>query len=153
MTIRQGTTADHNALLLVWLASVRATHTFLTESDIQSLTPVVRDEALPALEIWVLCADDQPVGFAGLAGNNLEALFIHPDHTGKGGGKLLVEHARRLKGPLVVDVNEQNPSALAFYESQGFRVIGRSERDSGGRPFPILHMAEPSASESPSPGS
>ena len=38
-------------------------------------------------------------------------------------------------------------------ESQGFRVIGRSERDSGGRPFPILHMAEPSAGESPSPGS
>lgn len=141
--IRAGTPADSVALLDIWLRSVRATHTFLTEADIQGLYPLVRDRALPALELWVLCtADGELAGFAGLSGNDLSALFIAPEHTGHGGGRLLVEHARRLNGPLTVDVNEQNPEALRFYESCGFRVVGRSPVDSGGRPFPLLHMAE-----------
>jgi putative acetyltransferase len=142
-TIRAGTPADFALLLDIWLRSVRATHTFLTEADIQGLYPLVRDQALPSLELWVLCGSEgAPAGFAGLSGNDLSALFIAPEQTGHGGGRLLVEHARRLKGPLTVDVNEQNPEALRFYQSCGFRVIGRSPVDSGGRPFPLLHMAD-----------
>ena len=49
-----------------------------------------------------------------------------------------------LKGPLVVDVNEQNPQALQFYLAEGFQVVGRSELDGGGRPFPLLHLREAS---------
>ena len=142
LTIRPALADDYPRLLEVWLASVRATHTFLAASDIQELLPLVRDRALPALELWVLAAGDQAVGFAGLDGNRLEALFLHPDHLGRGGGRLLVEHARRLKGPLLVDVNEQNPEAVRFYEALGFEVCGRSPTDGGGRPFPLLHMRE-----------
>jgi putative acetyltransferase len=53
---------------------------------------------------------------------------------------MLVEHARLIKGPLTVDVNEQNPLALQFYERMGFKVVGRSELDGGGKPFPLLHL-------------
>ena len=53
-----------------------------------------------------------------------------------------MEHARSLKGPLLLDVNEQNPQARVFYESLGFVVDGRSSVDSTGRPFPLLHMRE-----------
>ncbi|MBX9584816.1 MAG: acetyltransferase [Gemmataceae bacterium] len=143
MTIREARPDDHPALLDIWLRSVRATHTFLTEADIQSLYPLVRDAALPALELWVLTADGGgPVGFLGLSGAKLEALFIDPGHTGRGGGRALVEHARRLEGPLTTDVNEQNPEALRFYGAMGFRVVGRSDTDDAGRPFPLLHLAE-----------
>lgn len=142
MKIRAAESNDLERLLEIWLASVCTTHAFLTEEDVQTLLPLVRDQALPALELWVLTAEDAPIGFAGLAGSKLEALFLHPDHFGKGGGRILVEHARRLKGPLLVDVNEQNPGALRFYEAMGFEVFGRSETDGGGRPFPILHMKE-----------
>ncbi len=55
---------------------------------------------------------------------------------------MLVNHARQLKGSLVVDVNEQNPDAVKFYKSVGFEIVGRSETDAGGRPYPILHMRE-----------
>jgi putative acetyltransferase len=41
-----------------------------------------------------------------------------------------------------VDVNEQNEAARRFYEACGFEVAGRSETDSAGRPFPLLHMRE-----------
>jgi putative acetyltransferase len=143
MTIREATPADRDALLDIWLRSVRATHTFLTEDDIQSLLPLVRDAALPGLELWVLCGGvGTPVGFLGLDGAKVEALFLAPEWFRRGGGRRLLDHARRLKGALSVDVNEQNPGAVRFYEACGFTVVGRSEVDSAGRPFPLLHLRE-----------
>jgi hypothetical protein len=41
---------------------------------------------------------------------------------------------------VLVDVNEQNEQALGFYLRMGFEVEGRSELDSTGKPFPLLHM-------------
>ncbi|MCH7342573.1 GNAT family N-acetyltransferase [Pelomonas sp. CA6] len=144
MTLRPADLSDHPALLALWLQSVRATHHFLSESDIEDLIPVVRDQALTQLEVWVLCGDArEPVGFMGLDDNKLEALFIAPSHFGRGGGKRLLAHARALKGPLTVDVNEQNPGATAFYLAQGFKPFGRSATDAAGRPFPLLHLCEP----------
>jgi putative acetyltransferase len=70
------------------------------------------------------------------------ALFIDPDSFRKGAGRRLLDHARTLKGHLTLDVNEQNPQAVRFYEACGFQVVGRSPVDDQGRPFPLLHMAE-----------
>jgi putative acetyltransferase len=78
----------------------------------------------------------------GLDGNQLAALFIAPTSFRRGGGKAMLEHARKLKGALQVDVNEQNPRAVAFYLSNGFVVNGRSPTDSLGLPFPLLHLTE-----------
>jgi putative acetyltransferase len=143
MKIRLSTADDFGTLLDVWLRSVRATHVFLTDADIQSLLPVVRDQALPNLELWVLCNDNGvPIGFVGVSEGTIDALFIAPEHRRRGGGRLLVEHARKLKGILRVDVNEQNPQAVLFYMTQGFRVIGRSPVDDAGRTFPILYMQQ-----------
>jgi putative acetyltransferase len=143
MTIREALHADHDALVDIWLRSVRASHAFLTEDDIQSLLPLVRDAALDELELWTLCEDGgAPIGFLGLSGASVEALFIAPEWMRRGGGRMLLDHARRLKGALVVDVNEQNPEALRFYEACGFEVVGRSEVDRDGRPFPLLHLRD-----------
>jgi putative acetyltransferase len=148
MTIRPAGPTDRDTLLDIWLRSVRATHTFLTEDDIQSLLPLVRDAALPELELWVLCSEGgTPAGFLGLSGSKVEALFIAPESSRRGGGRMLLDHARQLKGALTVDVNEQNPEALRFYAACGFAVIGRSAMDTAGRPFPLLHLRElPAAS-------
>lgn len=125
---------------------MRATHGFLTEQDIQALIPIVRDQALPSLEVWVAAdAADQPIGFMGLDGHKLEALFIAPHHFRQGVGQRLLAHARRLKGPLRVDVNEQNPQAVAFYLANGFEPAGRSATDGQGQPFPLLHLRERAA--------
>ena len=79
MTIREALPTDHATLLDIWLRSVRATHTFLTEDDIQTLYPIVRDMALPALELWVWCEGEVLAGFMGLSGAKVEALFIAPE--------------------------------------------------------------------------
>ena len=145
MTIREALPEDRDTLVRIWLRSVRATHSFLSEDDIQSLLPLVRDELGPdsELELWVLEGEEGAViGFTGLSGTEVAALFLDPDHLRRGGGRMLIEHARRLKGALTVDVNEQNPEAVRFYEAVGFEKVGRSPSDDAGRPFPILHMRQ-----------
>lgn len=130
-------------MIEVWLRAVRATHHFLTESDIQNLHALVRQGALMGLEIWVLCEEEEaPIGFMGLSDSKVEALFLSPEHHRRGGGRMLLQHARNLKGPLTVDVNEQNPAAIRFYQACGFVVESRSELDTSGLPFPILHMRQ-----------
>jgi len=140
MLIRMARSDDREALVDIWLRSVRETHRFLNEADIQSLLPAVRDVALVELEVWVLTADDKPIGFLGMSGEKMEALFLAPEFLRRGGGRLLVEHAQSRHPTLLVDVNEQNREARRFYEALGFVVEGRSELDGQGRPFPLLHM-------------
>ena len=142
MEIRRATPDDRNVLFDLWLRSVRATHTFVSEADIQSFMPLVRDYlASTKTEFWALCdADGAVMGFAGMAGPRLESLFLAPEFHRRGGGRRLVEHMRALRGELTVDVNEQNTPAIAFYRACGFVVEGRSELDETGRPYPLLHM-------------
>lgn len=144
MIIRQATNADHPQLLNIWLRSVRATHHFLQESDIEALLPQLRDIYLPAVELWVTVdAEDCPLGFIGLNENHVEMLFIEPDLRGKGIGRALLDHARSLRSQMSVDVNEQNPEAVGFYLNYGFVQTGRSPLDGEGRPFPLLHLSLP----------
>ena len=69
----------------------------------------------------------------------LEMLFVRAEMRGQGVGSALVRRALD-EGVTRVDVNEQNPLALGFYQRMGFAVTGRSALDGQGRPFPLLHM-------------
>jgi putative acetyltransferase len=144
MTIRRALPIDRDVLVDIWLRSVRATHSFLSEEDIQSFLPLVRDYLENAeAELWVLCEDSQALGFMGMSGNKMESLFLAPECQRRGWGRQAVRHAQALRGELTVDVNEQNPAACRFYQACGFVVEGRSEVDGNGRPFPLLHMRLP----------
>ena len=131
--------ADTASLLAVWESSVRATHDFLAEADIVALRPQVR-EGLGAVSLWIARGPDGEIaGFAGLHGDMLEMLFVRAEMRGQGVGRALVRRALD-EGVTRVDVNEQNPLALGFYQRMGFAVTGRSALDGQGRPFPLLHM-------------
>ncbi len=135
-------------LLEIWETSVRATHSFLSESDIQSLKPLVL-EKLFCLEHLVGVRDltGRVVGFLGVDGANIEALFVDPSWHRMGVGRRLADHAESELGATAVDVNEQNGQAVAFYLHLGFRIEGRSEVDSMGKPFPLLHLRRCSESK------
>ena len=142
MEIRRAIPTDHEVLLEVWLRSVRAPHSFVSEQDIRSMIPQVRDYlASSEPEFWVLSDDSGAVmGFLGMSGSKMESLFLAPEFQRRGAGRRLVLHAQALHGELTVDVNEQNVAARRFYEACGFIVEGRSELDDQGRPYPLLHM-------------
>ncbi len=125
----------------VWEASVRATHDFLREEDIEKMKPLVRDEYLHLVTLFgIRDADGRILGFIGVADNKIEMLFVHPDARGKGIGKQLLRYAVGQLGADEVDVNEQNGQAVGFYRHAGFQVTGCSERDGQGQPFPLLHL-------------
>lgn len=142
MNIRKVMAGDREMLLDIWLRSVRATHAFVSAPDIESMIPQVRGylAAIDA-DIWVACDESgAPLGFLGMSGSNIDALFLAPESFRRGFGGALVRHARSLHDELTVDVNEQNHSARRFYEASGFVVERRSELDGEGRPYPLLHL-------------
>ncbi len=132
---------DVPRMVEVWEASVRATHLFLTEADIQFFKPLVHN-ALVQVQTLVCVRDveGQVVGFIGVDGVEVAMLFIHPDWRGQGIGRRLMEYAINTRGATAVDVNEQNEQAVGFYRRMGFEVVGRSPLDNEGRPFPILYL-------------
>ena len=152
---------DHAALAEIWRRSVLATHHFLPPGEVDRLYEAVRRVYLPCVaDVRAAFLPEEagpggmrPVGFMGCNGfeadprradapPRVEMLFVEPEYFGTGVGAALLAHARaRAAGRgLALDVNEQNPGALAFYERQGFVRVGRSARDGEGRPYPLLHM-------------
>ena len=132
---------DFPRMVEVWEASVRATHHFLSEADIQLFKPLVGDAFQHVAElVCVREVGGEVVGFLGVADGKIEMLFIHPAWRGAGLGRSLVSHAVAALGATTVDVNEQNEQAVGFYLRMGFEVEGRSELDGMGKPFPLLHM-------------
>nr|WP_319491699.1 GNAT family N-acetyltransferase [uncultured Desulfobacter sp.] len=85
-------------------------------------------------------SEGEIIGFCGVHDGNIEMLFISPEARGNGVGSFLVSHAIHNLGASKVDVNEQNGQALGFYQHIGFSIIGRSELDDQGKPYPLLHM-------------
>ena len=130
-----------NQLCEIWEASVRATHDFLTEADIVRIARYVPD-AIQEVKTLLIAQDAQgtPLGFCGVENGCIEMLFLDPSARGKGIGKQFLQLAIAEHGATRVDVNEQNPAARGFYEHEGFKVVSRSETDSMGDPFPILHL-------------
>ncbi|GAA3572826.1 GNAT family N-acetyltransferase [Kribbella ginsengisoli] len=125
----------------VWEASVRATHDFVSDADIEIFRPLVR-KGFGQIQHLAGLRDDEGVlvGFAGVEDGKLEMLFLDPAVRGQGGGRLLLHHALTAFGAQTLDVNEQNPQAIGFYLHNGFKVTGRSALDGMGKPYPLLHL-------------
>jgi ribosomal protein S18 acetylase RimI-like enzyme len=131
---------DCDRLMLVWESAVKATHDFLEPEDFEFYKKIIPG-FFSQVDLYVLMAEKGIAAFLGVSGNNIEMLFVSAEARGKGCGKLLLEYAINNLHAMKVDVNEQNKQAIGFYEKFGFRVIARSEKDSMGKDYPILHMS------------
>ena len=134
--------SDYAELLNVWENSVRATHDFITEEDIEFFKPIIIEQAFPALTLK--CIKDELgiiLGFLGVSNAKIEMLFLRAESRGQGLGRVLLKYAIEKLGANTVDVNEQNPLAVGFYQHMGFVITSRSPLDDMGKPFPILHMS------------
>jgi putative acetyltransferase len=132
---------DYPELARLWEDSVRATHDFLPDSYITLLRELVENRYLDAVML-ICCRDRQRriAGFAGVAAGKVEMLFIGPAYRGQGVGKQLLRYAIEQLNACELDVNEQNTQAIGFYFKQGFEVVGRSQHDGMGQPYPLLHL-------------
>lgn len=129
------------ALVTVWEASVRATHSFLSEKEILNIKEYV-PKAFKNVEYLMIAKDksDELIGFMGIEEKRLEMLFLSPKERKKGIGRRLIEYGILHYGIQEVTVNEQNPGAVGFYRHLGFVTYKRTDYDEEGNPYPLLYM-------------
>ncbi len=92
-------------------------------ADEHNIFPVQKSDYLEIMEVW-----ESSVRATHLFLSEADFQYFKP--------LIMNQYLDALK----VDVNEQNPQAVGFYEHMGFEVISRSPLDSLGKPFPLLHM-------------
>jgi len=140
--INSASQRDYPAIIELWELSVRASHLFLPEDYLQRIKKLL-PSILEAVKLFGHLDKDQKTitGFLGVTDEKIEMLFVHPDKRGQGIGTLLNKFAMEQLHTYKVDVNEQNEQAVGFYKRIGYEVVGRTEVDGLGKPFPILQMA------------
>ncbi|MCE7554912.1 GNAT family N-acetyltransferase [Aliivibrio fischeri] len=132
---------DYVEMLSVWENSVRSTHDFINDEDIEFFKPIIIEHAFPSVTLRCIKNNNGAIlGFIGVLNQKIEMLFILNEARGEGIGTALLTYAVNELNAESVDVNEQNPQAVGFYQHMGFKVESRSELDDMGKPFPILHM-------------
>jgi putative acetyltransferase len=135
------TAASYPEIISVWEASVRATHDFLNEEDIQAYKSMMNGQYFDRLRLFGVYGEKGEIeGFIGIQEAKIQLLFILPACRGKGIGKALINYGYLHMDIREVDVNEQNTSAFDFYTYLGFEVTDRSTSDATGKPFPVLSM-------------
>ena len=135
------TTMLIDKLVEVWEDSVKATHTFLSNDEVQSIKKYV-PQALKEVPHLIIMQNENnmPIAFMGIENTKLEMLFIKNSERGKGLGKQLLKYGIDNYGVNELTVNEQNINAKQFYEYLGFKTYKRTELDEQGNPYPILYM-------------
>lgn len=131
---------DYDAIVALWEVSVLATHSFLKESDREHIKHRMKSMYLPFVDLYGIRQGDRLAAFMGENAKKVEMLFVDPLFFGQGYGKRLLRYAVDGLRAVLVDVNEQNEKALAFYLHAGFRVLSRDATDGDGKDYPILHL-------------
>ncbi|MFE6995435.1 acetyltransferase [Microbacterium sp. NPDC057659] len=130
---------EYPRLVQIWRSAVDATHDFLAAEHRDDIEAHLASDYLPHVDVFVAERDGRIVGFAGIADDRLEMLFVDAQERGRGAGSALLSFALH-HGVTSVDVNEQNTQAVGFYGRRGFTAVGRSALDDQGRPYPLLHL-------------
>jgi putative acetyltransferase len=142
-TIDKLNTLHHPEIMNVWESSVRATHHFLGEADIQAYKSIINGTYLRTLRLFGVKKDGNLLGFIGVGIKTIRLLFVLPATRSMGIGLALVNFVYQHFHIREVDVNEQNTQAYDFYRHLGFVVTERSITDAIGKPFPVLSMKLP----------
>lgn len=138
MTIRLYQAADQVALLEVWYRAAVIAHHFLPAEHFEQERQAIACRYLPVAETWVYEDQGQVVGFISLLGQTVGGFFADPEMQGKGVGRSLMDHAVQLRGPLNVEVFEQNEIGRRFYSRYGFVPVSKSCHDETG--LTLIHM-------------
>ena len=141
--IREYEPDDLEAVLTVWADASTVGHPFLTGEFLASERQNVANVHLNSAETWIWEADGRVAGFIALVDKGVGGLFVDPEHHGRGIGRVLVDHARGLRGELEVEVFKDNTLGRSFYSACGF--IELSEGLHGETGLAVIRLGLPAA--------
>ena len=120
---------DDDAIIAAWRAASHIAHPFLSAAFIEKEERAIREKYLPNTQTLVAEDGGAVVGFASTMGDELGAIFLAPNHHGKGIGKALMDAAASGRDFLDVEVFEKNAIGRAFYKRYGFEELSRSTHE------------------------
>lgn len=136
MTIRRFTEDDYPAILDIYSKSKLDELRF--EKSEFELLPLENDEKrlTQIRESDIYLYDEAGViAYGALFGSEIRALFVHPNHRGKGVGKSLLEFLlSKVTGSAHLYVAKTNKPAKTFYTNYGFRVVDEFQTTYNGKP-------------------
>ncbi|WP_204139599.1 GNAT family N-acetyltransferase [Halomicronema sp. CCY15110] len=142
MIIRLYQEADQAALLAVWYRAAAIAHPFLPAEHFEQERAAIATQYLPVAETWVYEHQGEVVGFISLLGQTVGGFFVDPAMQGQGIGRSLMDHAVQLRGPLDVEVFEQNAIGQRFYDRYGFVSMGQSCHGETGQTLIQMELIE-----------
>ena len=130
--IRKYADPDCDGVIEAWYAASLVATPFLSDEFMSEERGDIRTKWLPMAETWVSDVDGTVAGFISLIGNEVGAIFVHPDYQGQGIGRALMDHAASLRDELVLDVFEENAVGRRFYDRYGFQFESKHLHDDTG---------------------
>lgn len=130
-----------DVLLKIWEDSVRATHKFLSNKEIEQIREYV-PQVISSVAHLIVAEDEsgKMIAFMGIENQRLKMLFLLSAERGNGIGKQLLQYGMENYKFQELTVNEQNPQAVGFYRHMGFETYKRTDYDEEGNPYPLLYM-------------
>ena len=122
--LRPLTPDEYDRVMYIWLYANLEAHAFIPADYWRDNFDKTR-EMLPEAEVWVYEDDGDICGFIGLTGDYVAGLFVAEEYRGKGIGRVLLAHAKKIHRYLQLNVYEKNLRARTFYEREGFIVTER----------------------------
>ena len=121
--VRQYSNGDIDAVMQIWLDTNIRAHHFIPSDYWRTNCDMVR-ELLSHAEIYVHedeCAK-QIDGFIGLNDDYIEGIFVKETMQSKGIGKQLLNHVKKVKPTLKLNVYQKNEKAIKFYLRENFCI-------------------------------
>ena len=119
--IREFQISDTEQVMKLWLSGNIEAHSFVPEKYWQSHFKEVQ-EALQQADVWVYDIDGNVHGFIGLINEYIAGIFVDKNYRSKGIGTQLVNFVKEKYDTLSLNVYQENPRAVAFYQSKGLAV-------------------------------
>lgn len=112
---------DLSSVMQLWLETNLQAHGFIPAAYWKENLPLVQ-EALPRAEVYVYEAEGKIKGFLGITGEYIAGIFVDSTAQSKGIGKQLLDHAKKCKTHLTLQVYQKNERAAALYRREGFSI-------------------------------
>ena len=137
--IRKWQNSDTRPLLTLWLESTIFAHPFIDERYWYESEPIVRDVYLPSAQTWVWEEEGVVQGFVSVIDERfVGALFVAPEHIGRGIGRALLTEVCGQYPDLSLEVYQKNTRAVNFYHALGFRIEDSAWQDETHQPTWIM---------------
>ena len=131
---------DLKAVQETWYQASLVAHPFLKEDFLILERKRIAEVYMPLAETWVYALSDEVIGFLSLIEHEVGAIFVHPDHQGKGIGKALMDHACTRRATLELDVFKANAIGRRFYDRYGFTPVNEHIHQETGNRLIRMHL-------------